>query len=180
MRVSFNMICADSKDGFDRYCDAMEMVCAAAVESMRAEIEANVEAYPCCVHCGEFKILPAPGFPCGDVGRDASDPNRTLHIRTAGEIVRSGGGSTIDLACYQAAQRQRRGDDVACRVVIDQLREAAEAGASAPGGLSAYVLNSSQHVKPEKRNYLEDLRTVARAGESCGCGHHTHGEPPEL
>lgn len=160
MRVSFNV--QDSTD-LDDVCESLEILAEAVVESMARECDKDKEKFPCCIKCGGFSVsgapwLPVPGCP------PAPREGRTLHMRSAGEILRSGCGTSFDLACYQAAQKRIRGDDPGAYVIIGESDDG--------DGYEAAVQLSDQHKKPEKRNTVDRPIESARAisCECCGKG----------
>ncbi len=95
-----------------------------------------------------------------------ADPEATrnyeaqIHVRSAGEIADSAGGTTIELACYQCAMK-RRGPDAGAKVVIC---------CTIPGTFRGAVLQSPGHDNPERRGRLDDPVVDARPYGECGCG----------
>ncbi len=156
MRISYNIPDSD----IELTCQALEDICEGVIEAMVKEIDVAPDDFPCCNHCGEFCLWPAPGFPV-DGFTHILAPGRTVHVRNATEIVRGGGGSTIDLACFQAAQRRRRKADPYCGVAIDYDKN---------GNYTALVQNSDKHENPEKHGLIEPA--VEPDQDQCGCGGH--------
>lgn len=83
-----------------------------------------------------------------------------LRIRSAREIRDSGGGNTIELACYQTAQKRLEGADPMARVVIVS---------TIPGCFRGVCLMSTEHKKPERRGMIDDPIEDARPIGGCQC-----------
>lgn len=93
------------------------------------------------------------------LGHRAPGPFAELRIRSASQILASGGGTTIELACYQAAQKRRHADPLAKVEVL----------CTEPGTFRAIVRCSHEHEKPERRGAIDDPIVDARPVGSCGC-----------
>lgn len=173
-------------------CIELEHLAEGAVRAMQAEIEQAVKAYPCCINCGEFVVRNEGCFPAQPQSMqamleglgssvepedvlealhgslppgDVENPHAIVRIRCARDIALRGGGSTLELACYQAAQRRRRGDDPECAVVVTR----AEGCDGKPAyGYRAAVLNSAAHYMPEKAGRLDCPVDRLGPGE-CAC-----------
>lgn len=159
MRISYKIT-----GNHESCCDQLEGLLEGVVQAMMVEIAKDKDRYPCCIRCGDFMLFPAPGCPLPNcVATDASE--RTLHVRSASEILLAKGGSTIDLACYQCAQKRRDFDPLA-RVVLEYAVD--DLGNELPGMCRAMVLNSDQHEKPEKRGQLDDPLIAVKV-QSCSC-----------
>lgn len=163
MRISHTIPDSD----IELACDCMEEVFEGVIESMRREIEQDPDAFPCCTHCGEFCQFPSPGFPAPGYTPILID-GRTLHVRNVAEIVRGGGGNSVDLACFQAAQRRRRGSDPYCSVVVNH---------DGHGNFTALVRNSDKHKEEARRNIIEPAVSPDDA-QACGCGGHSSADAP--
>jgi hypothetical protein len=122
----------------EEMCDDLERLTEGLVACHVADIEADPDAYPCCVKCGDLQCNPAPGFAApspshGDDAEAAPDvDDGPGHVRAVGlvmknaqQLVTSKEGNALELAAFQCAQEVRRGRD--CRVGIaydtdDRLR----------------------------------------------------------
>lgn len=83
----------------------------------------------------------------------------TIHFACASQILRRKTGHTLELACYQAAQKRRHTDPDAKVMVL----------CSAPGTFRAIVMCSPNHEKPERRGAIDDPVVDARPVGGCGC-----------
>ncbi len=92
-------------------------------------------------------------------------PATTLQVRCAHEILRTKTGTTIELACYQCAQKRRHADPGARVKIV----------CTSPGTFRAVVQCSNQHEKPERRGMIDDPVEDAKPVGSCGCGIEEHG-----
>jgi hypothetical protein len=93
-------------------------------------------------------------------------PAATVQVRCAREILRTKTGSTIELACYQCAQKRRHADPCAKVKIV----------CTGAGTFRAVVLCSQQHEKPERRGIIDDPVEDAKPQGSCGCGIEEHEE----
>jgi hypothetical protein len=106
-------------------------------------------------------------------GRPAPHGDHTITIRSARQILETRGGTTLELAVYQAAQKRRHADPGAIVKVL----------CTAPGTFRAVVLCSELHEKPERRGAIDDPVEDAKPAGSCGCSHpeteeeHAQAEP---
>lgn len=87
-------------------------------------------------------------------------PAATIQVRCAREILRTKTGTTIELACYQCAQKRRHADPCAKVKIL----------CTGAGTFRAVVLCSQQHEKPERRGVIDDPVEDAKPQGSCGCG----------
>lgn len=85
----------------------------------------------------------------------------TLRFRSPHDIVRTGRGTTLELAAYQCALKRLRGNDPGCKVVVFECD---------PGTFRGAVLHSDQHENEEKRGKIDDPVTDAVLPGVCGCG----------
>ncbi len=158
-------------------CRVLEGIAEGAVRAMKAEIELNPDAQPCCIGCGKFVIRNGPMFPAQpqslqaimaergiedeDILRELHgssppselrhDPTADVQIRCVRDIALRKGGTTLELACYQAAQRRRRGDDPECVVIVT-----AGDSCGGPGpAFRAAVFNSDEHYMDDKAMTLD-------------------------
>ena len=97
--------------------------------------------------------------PAAQGGMPPPMPLTTVQIRSATQILASKGGHTLELACYQAAQKRRHTDPAAAVVVLCTI----------PGTFRAVVMCSALHEKPERRGGIDDPVVDARPIGSCGC-----------
>ena len=168
MRCSFRI----RPDSIRHACDILEHLCEGYVNAMICEMAAHPDKdhYPCCINCGGFGVqesyqvpLPERSFD-DDADRIASMtklPHGGISVRvnSAAKILSSGCGNTVELACYQCAQRRMSGDDVGAKVTILPVG----------GGFRAAVINSGQHRKDDRKNALDDPMSHVKAGAECGC-----------
>ncbi len=152
-------------------CFAEAMVCAQVVE-----MSPDIEAFPCCVHCGGLSFRAVPGMPGsqGPPGEvplsddqfaalfEASGTSRTaadrdggpgsLRIQSARELSRSKVGHALELAVFQCAAERVRDKPGVVKVKADKF-----------GNVHAYVFYDDGVIK----NPQDD--TVSA---DCGCGDH--------
>jgi hypothetical protein len=83
-----------------------------------------------------------------------------LRVRSARAILESGGGNSVELACYQTAQKRLEGADPFARVVIVS---------TVPGCFRGVCLMSHDHKKPERRGMIDDPVEDARPLGGCQC-----------
>ncbi len=178
-------------------CRIVEALCEGYVLAMMAEFEAAPkDEYPCCTKCGEFCVQAAAlcppsreplassgvlGSQMGHLDYTSDEPPRRntgnppatsnqVRIRSPRQIVDAGGGTTVELACYQAALKRLRGNDPACRVKIVE---------DGPGTFRGYVQHSDQHENPDKRGTIDDPVVDANSVEICSCGGHGNAKDAE-
>jgi hypothetical protein len=157
-------------------CQLLEEVAELAVRRAVADIEADRDAFPCCVRCGEMAFWAVPGMP-GRAGlpsdpmpseqeealaqargvddseayRDAHGGPAGLRLQCARQLCRTKRGHALELAIFACAAARVR--DKPCQVIIDH---------DAWGNVHAYV----QHDDGTIDNPQDD----AASTEACGCG----------
>ena len=165
-------------------CRITEALCEGFVLAMMAEFDAEPpDTYPCCVRCGGFCVHEGPGCPsthvplsellgqpeqplnaslCRESGDTGAPPPGTLalRVRSPKQIVRSGGGTTLELACYQVALKRLEGVDPGCRVVVVECD---------PGMFRAVCVNSHAHRDEEKKGIIDDPVVHANSQVACSC-----------
>lgn len=84
----------------------------------------------------------------------------TIQVRSAREILAAGCGHTVELACYQCAQKRLHSDPNARVMIL----------CTEPGTFRGVVACSDYHEKPERRGTIDDPVVDARPVGACGCG----------
>ncbi len=112
-----------------------------------------------------------PGYtlhpPKGVGGMPGPPPTiHQLRFRSPQHMVRTGGGTTLELACYQCALKRLRKNDPACKVVVFECE---------PGTFRGAVLHSDQHEDPDKCGTIDDPVVDAVQEGPCACGGEGHG-----
>ncbi len=146
MRVAISVSPVDH----DNCCDVLEALAEGIVLANMVEIgtEDDDAAFPCCVKCGGFKIMP-----------------ERAEIDCARKIVERGGGNAIALVCYQVAQRRREGGDPKCDVVIEHVERN---GVKVQGKYHPKI-RTPDRDKPNEDLFIDPLEGLEVEGD-CGCG----------
>ena len=157
------------------FCVKDGPLCPSSVETMDELMERRrqllYERNPAAV---EFATLPpvimlSPARSITDMGAAPPSPS-AIRVRSPRQIVRNGGGTTIELACYNTALKRLRGNDPECRVVVVECDE--------PGTYRGVILHSDLHEKEERRNQWDCPVEDANKNLQCRCGgegHHHDG-----
>lgn len=181
----------------EQVCESYVAILAAQMEQARLA-DPKGEGLPCCIECGGFRlrnpeispvqattlqeILAAHGYSgpasesirmlvdeCGHEECSPIDDVDGIFLRDADTIARSGWGTCLELACYQAAAKRMRGDDRYCAVRVTPCYSP---NGTRRSGYRAVVVNSSANINEGHRDQIDDPVTTARREQNCGCDGH--------
>lgn len=141
----------------------LEALCEGFTRANEMMISGSPDSYPCCNSCGGLHYSdPQPCFIRS--GGSCKKAVNCQRVKGAYELVKSGFGTCIDLACFHAAiKRVKDGED--CWVVLDHELDAS--GRPIPNSYHAIVAFADGHqVDPS-----EMAKKNAASGFSCegGC-----------
>ena len=171
-RLSYGYTCTDP----EHEAQVLEAICEGFTRANVAQMQADPDAFPCCLSCGDIQYVEPENCKIRDWRTNSPvDPN-CQHVFGAVQLVRRRKGTCIDLACLLAAIYRLKEQDHAARVIIDFQQDGL--GRFVPGQYHAMVMRGDGSIVDpvaKTMNANEVAHPIAVGGgqayeSPCGCG----------